>query len=137
MTILKSWQIILSGFLPYLIAMSILLTTLYGNHPHTFTVSTMFLALFGGIPIYFFTILPWYYVIYLARHRFGVKAFYMTGFMSGVLQLAVCGLVLGAPFSKAPFWLLVTPVLGSGVAVFMLCMIAFYKQRSEQVEVNN
>lgn len=137
MTLMKGWQIIVSGLLPYLVGMSALLTILKSNHTDYFTLGVMLSSMLAGILIYCFTVLPWYIPIYWARHYVGVKTFYASGFVILLLQCVACSFILGATLRDAQFWLLVIPVLVPAVVVFMICIKVFYKQRSELVEIND
>lgn len=134
---MKGWQVIVSGFLPYVVGVSALLVILKSNHPDYFTLGTMLTSMLTGVLIYFFTVLPWYIPIYWARRYMGVKTFYASGFVILLLQCIACSFVLRATLTDAQFWLLVIPVLGPAVVVFMICIKVFYKQRSELVEINN
>ena len=136
-TLMKGWQIIVSGFLPYVVGMSGLLAILKSNHPDYFTLGTMLYTMLGGLPLYFFTVLPWYIPVYWARRSIGVKAFYGAGFVILLLQCVACSFILGATLGDAQLWLLVLPVLGPAISVFMICIKVFYKQRSELVEIND
>lgn len=136
-TLMKGWQVIVSGFLPYVVGMSALLVILKSNHSDYFTLGTMLTSMLAGVLIYFFTVLPWYLPIYWARRYMGVKTFYASGFVILLLQCIACSFILGATLTDAQFWLLVIPILGPAVVVFMICIKVFYKQRSELVEINN
>lgn len=134
---MKGWQVIVSGFLPYVVGMSALLVILKSNHSDYFTLGTMLTSMLAGVLIYFFTVLPWYIPIYWARRYMGVKTFYASGFVILLLQCVACSFILRATLTDAQFWLLVIPILGPAVVVFMICIKVFYKQRSELVEINN
>ena len=135
--LMKGWQIIVSGLLPYLIGMSALLVILKSNHTDYFTLGTMLFIMLSALPIYFFTVLPWYIPIYWALIYVGVKAFYGAGFVILVLQCIACSFVLGATLRDEQFWFFVMPVLGLAIVAFIICIKVFYKQRSELVEIND
>ena len=135
--LVKGWQIIVSGFVPYLLGVIPLLEILKSNHRDYFTFGTMLTSVLAGLLIYFFTVLPWYLPIYWARHYVGVKAFYAAGFGIFLLQCVACSFILGATLTDARLWLLVVPVLGPAVIGFMICIKVFYQKRSELVEIND
>ena len=131
---MKSWQIILTGLLPYVMAVIafIAFSLPYVNQMITF--GTAAAITFYVLPIYFFVVIPWYYVLYFMRKNYSKRALYLTSFIFCILQPIVFGYLMKAPVGSAYFLFFVSPPFIVGIMVSTLCISMFYKEDLQQTK---
>ena len=130
---MKSWQIILTGFLPYVMAVIVFIAFLipYVNESVTFDVAAA--VIIYVLPIYFFVVIPWYYVLYIMRKRYNKRALFLTSTVFCVLQPIIFGTILKVPIGSADFLFFVSPPFIVGIMVSTLCINWFYKEDLQQL----
>lgn len=128
--ILKNWQIIVTLLLPYAIILCLFLFLIKPYDSEFLSNISLFSMVFYSLPIYFTAILPWYYIIYLARHKYSSKAFYTTGIILGAVQPMFFAFVLNVSFASDEFLLFICPILIVGVIVATFCIQLFYNNKN-------
>lgn len=130
---MKSWQIILTGFLPYVMAVIVFIAVAipYANEAITFGTAVSIIVYV--LPIYFFVVIPWYYVLYIMRKRYSKRALLYTSLVFCVLQPIVFGTVLKVPIGSADFLLFVSPPFIVGIMVSTLCINWFFNEKLQQL----
>lgn len=129
---MKSWQIILTGFLPYLMAVIVFIAYSVPYVNQLITFGTAVTIIIYVLPIYFFVVIPWYYVLYIIRKNYSKRALYLTSLVFCVLQPIIFGLLLKAPIGSADFFFFVSPPFIVGIMVSTLCINSFYKEDLQQ-----
>ena len=130
---MKSWQIILTGFLPYVMAVIVFIAVAipYANEAITFGTAVSIIVYV--LPIYFFVVIPWYYVLYIMRKRYSKRALLFTSLVFCVLQPIIFGMILKVPIGSADFLFFVSPPFIVGIMVSTLCINWFYKEDLQQL----
>ncbi|MGN7476234.1 ATPase [Solibacillus silvestris] len=130
---MKSWQIIFSGFLPYVVAVFVFIsyTFPYANESMTFGAAVT--VVLYVLPAYCFVIVPWYYLLYMVRKHFNKRAFFLASLLFCVVQPIIISIFLKVKIGGAEFWLFVSPPLIIGILIFTLCINRFFKANTEHV----
>ena len=129
---MKSWQIILTGFLPYVMAVIVFIMFSLSSLNQMITFGTAAAIIIYVLPIYFFVVIPWYYVLYIMRKNYSKRALYLTSFVFCILQPLIFGLLMKAPIGSADFLFFVSPPFIVGIMVSTLCINWFYKEDLKQ-----
>lgn len=129
---MKSWQIILTDFLPYVMAFIVFIAFSLPYVNQMITFGTAAAIIFGVLPIYFFVVIPWYYVLYIMRKNYSKRALYLTSVVFCILQPLIFGYLMKAPFGSAYFLFFVSPPFIVGIMVSTLCINWFYKEELKQ-----
>ncbi|MGA4515723.1 ATPase [Solibacillus silvestris] len=129
---MKSWQIILTGFLPYFMAVMVFIAFSLPYINESITFGTAMSIIIYVLPIYFFVVIPWYYVLYFMRKNYSKRALYLTSFIFCILQPIVFGYFMKAPVGSAYFLFFVSPPFIVGIMVSTLCINWFYKEDLKQ-----
>ena len=130
---MKSWQIILTGFLPYVMAVIVFITVSFPYVNQSLTFGTAMAIIIYVLPIYFFVVIPWYYVLYIMRKRYSKRALYLTSAVFCVLQPIIFGTILKVPIGSADFLFFVSPPFIVGIMVSTLCINWFFKEDLQQL----
>lgn len=129
---MKSWQIILTGFLPYVVAVIVFIAFSLPYVNQLITFGTAAAIIIYVLPMYFFVVIPWYYVLYIMRQRFGKRALFLTSLVFCVLQPVTFGLLLKVSIGSSDFLFFVSPPFIVGIMVSTLCINSFYKEELQQ-----
>lgn len=130
---MKSWQIILTGFLPYVMAVIVFITVSFPYVNQSLTFGNAVPIILYVLPIYFFVVIPWYYVLYIMRKRYSKRALFFTSLVFCVLQPITFGSILKVPIGSADFLFFVSPPFIIGIMVSALCINWFYKEDLQQL----
>ncbi|WP_336045975.1 ATPase [Solibacillus ferritrahens] len=130
---MKSWQIILTGFLPYVMAVIVFIAVAIPYANEAITFGTAVTIIVYVLPIYFFVVIPWYYVLYIMRKRYSKRALLFTSLVFCVLQPIIFGMILKVPMGSADFLFFVSPPFIVGIMVSTLCINWFYKEDLQQL----
>ncbi|MBD8034938.1 ATPase [Solibacillus merdavium] len=130
---MKSWQIILTGFLPYVMAVIVFIAVAIPYANEAITFGTAVTIIVYVLPIYFFVVIPWYYVLYIMRKRYSKRALLFTSLVFCVLQPIIFGMILKVPIGSADFLFFVSPPFIVGIMVSTLCINWFYKEDLQQL----
>ncbi|WP_342575863.1 ATPase [Solibacillus sp. FSL K6-1781] len=123
---MKSWQIILTGFLPYVMAVMVFIAFSLPYINESITFGTAMSIIIYVLPIYFFVVIPWYYVLYLMRKNYSKRALYLTSFIFCILQPIIFGLLIKVPIGSSDFLFFVSPPFIVGIMVSTLSINWFY-----------
>ena len=129
---MKSWQIILTGFLPYVMAVIVFIVFSLPYANQSLTFGTALAIIIYVLPIYFFVVIPWYYVLYIMRKNYSKRALYLTSFVFCIVQPIVFGFLMKTPIGSTHFLFFVSPLFIVGIMVSTLCINWFYKEELEQ-----
>lgn len=128
--VLKNWQIIVTLLLPYALIICLFLILIKPYDSQFLNDLSLFSMIFYSLPIYFTAILPWYYVIYLARYKYSHKAFYTAGIILGTVQPIFFAFVLNVPIVSKAFLFFICPILIVGIIIAMFCIQLFYNTKN-------
>lgn len=134
---MKSWQVILTGLLPYFISYF----SLFGFVNVKYGISWNGDALFFSWPVLFFVIipysfiiLPWYYVQYIMLHHYNKRTFYYGTLVICIFQPIIVSIFLKVRIGSPEFFLVVSPILIVGIFTSMICIRIFYQPDIEKDE---
>ena len=134
---MKSWQIILTGLLPYFVSFFSFFAIAHVKYGISWNGDAFFFSwsvLFFAIIPYCFFILPWYYVQYIMLHHYNKRAFYYGTLAICMLQPIIFSIFLKVRIGSPEFFERVSPILIIGIFTSMICIRIFYQPDIEKDE---